>query len=207
MKGVSNALKRALGLTVALLVMACGPRFESEESCQFVQNSYGQRVSWNGQLPVKFYIHSSVPEKFHGAIRGAMAEWDQALGSRPLFEVAGTISHGSKSVKDGANVIYMLSQWDTENGSEQARTSMFWKGTQIQEADIQLNGESFDFFTGESAIQGEIDLESLMVHEFGHALGLTHSSIQKSVMASRLASATLRREPTKDDMDSLRCEY
>ena len=192
---------------VFLTLQACGPRVQPEESCQFVQNSNGQRVSWKGDLPVKLYIHESVPVQYREAVASALGRWDEALGSRSIFQLAGVINQGTEPVQDRVSVIYWRDRWDGQKAGEQARTTVFWKGNQILEADVQINAQDFNFSTGAHALSGAVDIESLFVHEFGHVLGLAHSAIEGSVMATRLASGVLRRSPSKTDLDSLRCEY
>ena len=186
---------------------ACGPKFESEEACQFVQNGIGQRVSWNSALPVKVFIHESVPREYYSSVESALRRWDSALGSRPLFVLGGVVNHGDAPVQDGASVIYWRESWLGGQVGEQARTTVFWEGSQIQEADIQFNARDFEFFSGDQVINGAVDFESLLVHELGHLLGLSHSAKDRSVMVTRLSSGVLRRVPAKTDVDSLRCEY
>lgn len=194
-------------IAMVLFLQACGQKLESEEECNFVQNSLQQRVSWNAQLPVQLYIHSSVPPQYYGAIQSAMNQWDQSFGSRRMFEIAGVISQGTRAVQDGVSVIYWRSQWDGQRSNEQARTTIFWRSDQIQEADIQINDQDFSFSWSDPPTEGTVDIESLFLHELGHVLGLSHNRETGSVMATHLASASLRRKPVKTDIDSLRCEY
>ncbi len=53
----------------------------------------------------------------------------------------------------------------------------------------------------------KIDLQSVALHEFGHALGLKHSSVSESVMFSGYKRGTVRREPAADDLAGLRAIY
>lgn len=105
-------------------------------------------------------------------------------------------------------MIYWMNQWEDDRRTEQARTTVYWTGDRIYEADIRINGEFFNFYGGDGAESfSGVDMESLMVHEFGHVLGLSHNDGKGTVMAVTLSSGTLRRTPGKDDLDSLRCEY
>lgn len=199
--------KICLFISLAFILEACAPSRESEESCEFVQNSFGQRVSWNSKVPVKVFIHESVPQEFFGAIEAAMKKWDNALASRPLFVLGGIVNGPNHPVQDDATIIYWKEDWTGDKVGEQARTTVFWKENQIKEADIQVNARDFHFAWQEGPVNGAVDIESLLVHELGHVLGLAHSKGPASVMATRLSSGTLRRVPSKTDLDSLRCEY
>lgn len=200
-------------LTLTLLLMTvfgvgCGRKLEPENSCNFVQNGQMQRVSWKSQQLIDIYIHEGVPEQYYPAIQAAMAEWENKL-KRPVFRLVGIAEAGSVGgEKDGRNIIYYMDDWEADKPNEQGRTTIYWLGDIIYEADIRINGSgSFSFFTGEAAVSGAVDMESLMVHEFGHVLGLQHNDLVPSVMATTLASATFRREPKPVDVESIRCEY
>ena len=191
----------------ALLFQACAEKPQPEESCNFVQNSLKQRVSWENDVPVVFYIHRSVPGPFFGAIEQAIEEWNIKAG-RELIKIGGWTNSGEKPEKDGANIVYWLNSWEKDRPFEQARTTIYWSEDRIYEADIRVNSKNFNFFWVEDPIVGHVDVQSLLLHEFGHALGLAHApNTQESVMVTTLASATLRREAQSVDLSSLSCEY
>jgi peptidoglycan hydrolase-like protein with peptidoglycan-binding domain len=47
------------------------------------------------------------------------------------------------------------------------------------------------------------DLQSVLVHELGHIIGLDHSSIPDSIMYPGIASGVARRSPTRDDITAV----
>ncbi len=203
---VSNRKPRKLWWIAILgFLAACAPKLEPESSCNFVQNSQEQRVSWKGNVPIEFKVHKSVPVEYRGAIYLAAAAWELRTGQR-LFEFKGIDYSDKPAKKDGSNVIYWLEEWDSSKESEQARTTIYWKLDRIEEADLRINAENFTYFTDEIDA-GTVHLKSLVVHELGHVLGLKHNEKEGSVMNSILANFALRDEISDHELDSFKCEY
>ena len=188
-------------------VVACAPKMNPEKDCGFAQNAYGERISWDGKIPVAFYVHESVPEKFYPVIEKAMRQWEQSTGLK-LFIIAGYGYKGSAEPKrDGANVIYFMNTWEPDKINEQARTSIYWEGSSIKEADIRINEKDFDFYDGVTVNSKAVHFESLMIHELGHVLGLAHQEQGNTVMDAHLHSNTERTVISNSDVESIRCEY
>lgn len=186
---------------------SCGRKLEPEEGCNFVQNNQLQRVSWKGQFPIELYIHESVPENYISAIKGAAAQWEYKLG-HPVFKLIGVLGGANTGgEKDDRSAIYYMNTWDPSQKREQARTTIYWLGDIINEADIKINAANFSFFEGDQVEMDSVDMQSLLVHELGHVLGLQHNDIVPSVMATTLANATFRRTPKPADVASVQCEY
>lgn len=205
-------MRQGLRLIVSLLIIAaisqaCARRMEPQESCNFVQNSNLQRVSASKSSPLRFYVHSSVPQEAYPAIEAAIQTWNSAIGGKNLITIVAWGSGGGAPARDGYSTIYWSNTWEPNKPNEQARTTIYWTNDQIYEADIRLNDFHFDFYLGSDPVFNGVDLQSLIVHELGHALGLSHISSQQSVMEQSLASGKPRRELEKVDIDSLRCEY
>jgi predicted Zn-dependent protease len=191
---------------IGLGLQACAQKPSPEESCNFVQNGDQQRVSWGSDTPVVMYIDSSVPEQYFNAIRSAADTWNRTVG-REVLKIGGWTQTNGIPAQDGANVIYLLRNWEADKPNEQARTTVYWANDRIYEADVRINAKNFEFFTNEQPVVGEVDVESLVLHEFGHVLGLAHNTSSQSVMAKSLANATLRRKIGDIDTSSVKCEY
>lgn len=202
-------IRKMLALSVliatAVALQACGAKKSPEESCNFVQNGEQQRVSWGAQVPVVLYVDRSVPSVYYDPIVNAVTEWNRRVG-REVMKIGGWAVTAGQPVQDGQNVIYMLSDWEIEKANEQARTTVYWAGDRIYEADIRINDRNFDFSWGEPQVE-KVDMESLILHELGHVMGLAHSATPQSVMARSLPNATKRRELSAADQNSIRCEY
>lgn len=198
-------LGAALLLTSALLIQACAPKSQSD--CGFVQNSYGERVSWKSEGPVTMRIHESVPAEYVAAIQSAADTWERSVGHKlfiiDINRVAGPIAPH----KDGTNIIYFMDTWEANRSTEQARTSIYWNGDQIAEADIRVNAKDFRFYWNGGKTAAAVNFEALILHEMGHVLGLKHKDSGGSVMATYLPSGVDRTQLSSTDLSDIRCEY
>jgi hypothetical protein len=196
---------------VALGMQACSRALPPQEACNFVQNPEQQRVSWNKRLPIPLKLHSSVPPEAYAAIDRAVEEYNRDLGGgNEMFRIIERGTPGDlEPRKDGTSMIYWFTTWDANRPTEQARTTIYWTGVQIFEADIRINAtpSKFKYYFGESTTFADLDLTSLLVHELGHALGLAHNSASGSVMNYSLNDGQERRKLGSIDLNSLKCEY
>lgn len=193
-------------LACVLAIQACAQKLSPQEGCNFIVNSQQQRVSWNNRAPVTLYIDRSVPSSFYTAIQNAANDWNRQLG-HPVLQIGGVTSQASLPGRDGVNVIYWSNYWENDRPWEQARTTVAWLADQIQDADVKVNALNFRYSAADQPMLGSVDFESLMVHEFGHVLGLIHSDDQDSVMQKSLPDDYLRRVPSDYDIRSAQCEY
>ena len=201
---------RLLTITIVLAFLlglqACAQRLSPQDDCNFIVNSQKQRVSWQGRGPVVLYIDTSVPAEFYSAIQNAAAGWNRQLG-RDVLRIGGVTSRASLPGRDGYNIIYWSNYWERDRTYEQARTTVAWLGDQIQDADVKVNAIDFRYSALNQPVAGYVDFESLMVHEFGHVLGMVHTDNHSSVMVKSLPNDYLRRQPSDFDITSAQCEY
>lgn len=181
--------------------------FGSVDACNFVQNSQGVRISWKSSVPAHFIITSSVPAKYDAAIIKAAETWN-ARKRMTLIEVHRDNNYPPTAANDGTNGIYFLNSWDSSETKEQGRTAIKWDISKIRDADIKINAQNFKFFLeGDTDKSGKVSIESLILHEMGHALGLKHIGDESSSMQPYLAAAVSRNVPGDVDINSLNCEY
>lgn len=196
-------------------ITACAPK--KSEDCGFVQNVYGQRISWKTSAPIQVYVSSSVPVALRPAIHRAAASWEQSLGHKVFEVIEETTTEPSQPGRDKKNGIYFLSQWESDRKSEQGRTSVYWAGDEIQEADIRINSADFVYYdqnpqqlvrtTTSNKASAGYNFEALILHELGHFLGLKHRENGGTVMAKELAAYTDRVALASVDVNSVQCEY
>ena len=196
----------AVGLVVifGLALQACSPK--NQDECGFVQNVYGERISWKSDVPIHIQIHKNFPEEYVGAVNAAADSWNRNLGKRIIEVTKERYTGPEQAQKDNVNVIYFYKTWEEDRPTEQARTSVYWIGDLIKEADIRINGK-FNYYWNQNEKSGDVNIEALLVHEMGHVLGLKHKDTGGSVMATYLASNTKRNQLAETDMSSLKCEY
>lgn len=204
---MKKKLTTLLLIALAFGIQACSPKKKAEKDCGFVQNVYGERISWKTGSPIVINIHESVPPQYYPAIEAAIKDWEVTSG-KSLFKIgAYGVSGPVKPRQDGVNLIYWMDDWEANKTSEQARTSVYWVGNEIKEADIRINHKNFDYYVEKPASSSDVHFTSLLVHELGHVLGLKHKDGQNSVMATYLSSLVKRDVVATTDLSSLSCEY
>lgn len=178
---------------------------EAQASCGFLQNSYGQRVSWKQTSPVLFYIDAQFSADEEKAMISAAKKWELVVG-RPLATFQRITGDVWAPSVDGRNTIYSLNDWPSSQANQQAVTNLYWASNHIVEADIKVNKKYFSYFFDQTQSTA-VHFESLMIHELGHALGLLHNSEAPTVMWPVLALGQVRDTISSKDQGNIECEY
>lgn len=207
---------RVFLLASVILLSACAPnrffeafqpQYKPQEDCGFVQNVYGERISWKGRYPILIQVHESVSSEMYSSISQALENWEKVVGKKMFQVVNWSVKGPLVPRQDGVNTIYNMSEWEEAKHTEQARTSVYWVGDQIKEFDIRINSKDFRFYADVPQNGHDVHLPSLFVHEIGHGLGLKHKDSDGSVMATYLSSNVSRSEIAKTDIQTMSCEY
>lgn len=133
-------------------------------------------------LPISFTIDSSMSDKDVDGVLNAAYDWNEALGREAI-----------RIVPRNGFVVRKLSPSNFTAGQE-AVTHVQYSGSYIVWVGIDVN-----------QLYTTVDIESLMIHEFGHAMGLAH--IKGTVMDPYLGTNEIRRTVDPQSIEAVRCLY
>lgn len=146
--------------------------------------------------PVYIGPGSNFPREWVPALKAAVLKWK--MDDRYLL----IYSEDYPVVK-----INVLNNWPTTHQSnQQAYTSIFWSAGFTIRSEVFINKEDFKFCL-ETCLYDEVHLESLLVHELGHVLGLKHRPQGSGVMEPYLGYQTIRNVPTYGELNVLHGVY
>lgn len=144
------------------------PNWEDFKNPYLAKNQLGQVMK--PKLPLTMYLDSSIPKnrlnRFYSAAQSINA--DLRIEAIILKKAEKKTDANYRSF-DGINTIYWVDETNflyKENENEQAQALLFWMGKEIFEIDIRFNPKRHDF--------SQLNIESLIRHEFAHALGFDH---------------------------------
>ncbi len=180
--------------------------------------SSGDRVRWKESC---FYytLHEdgsdNIPmEALRKAIRASFDTWEDVDCSYFYFEETeedATCSPiGFDLKKSNMNLlVWREDDWHVDSDHDRsvmALTTLSYddKSGRILDADIEFNGEIFDFSVDGEA--GMADIQNTATHEIGHTIGLEHTSNRDATMAPTAETGdTDKRTLHKDDINGI-CE-
>src|SRR5262249_44780567 len=131
---------------------------------------------------VTYYVN---PQSIYVSANAAISAAQQAASgwrtqtNANINLVYGGTTNGSSLVANSKNEVFFRSG---SNGSLVAETYYWWDGSgRLFDADIVLYEGAYQFFTGSGCVGG-VYVEDVLIHEFGHVLGLAHSSVPGATM-------------------------
>ena len=139
------------------------------------------------------------------AIQQAAAIWKQQSNANVAWRYAGTTS-GSALKMNYKNEVFFR---NATSGSAVAVTHYWYNSSnRFLDTDIVFYEGAYKFFVGSGCLKG-IYVENVAVHEFGHALGLKHSSVSGASMQPKMPGYCDRSQLSlaSDDISGIRKIY
>lgn len=172
---------------------------------------FSSRAKWTGPLRWK-YNHANAPASLGdkaaivAQIRKSLDKWSSQCGITYIYEGETSIApettvedpqHGAQP--DGVSVV----GWGATDPSLGAWTYAWYRqnggANEIFDADVTLSNAN---------VVSLADLDRLMTHEWGHAMGLDHSDTNAALMAGPpFTSYNALVTPQDDDLRGCRCQY
>jgi hypothetical protein len=163
--------------------------------------------SWP-QPRTSYFVNAANQDNLSGdaaiaAVRAGAEVWQQQSGAF-RFEYGGP----STLTVAGNDAINLVLFRNASSGSAIATAYWWTSGSRILEADIVFWDAAFRFFAGSSGCTGGFYIEDIAAHEFGHALGLGHSTASTATMYPSAGSCDSGlRQLDGDDIAGVRALY
>lgn len=136
------------------------------------------------------------------AMTNGASAWGQQ-GAAFAFTYGGGSTAGTGACGGGGTDGFNTVGWSAQSSSVLAVTCSWFSGSNAIEFDMQFDNDGSWTWTSGTPTGGQIDLQSVALHEFGHALGLGHSAVNAAVMYPSISAGTMKRTPQPDDIDGL----
>jgi len=140
---------------------------------------------------------------FRNAIQAAATSWNSVASADFALTYAGA-TNATQTGYNGVNEVLFMHKGRKERA---AAAQVWYRADQtIVEADIWINDDFAWNATGTPSAT-EVDLQSALLHEFGHWLILGHFTDAKAVMFARLTTGTLKRDLQQPDIRGISAIY
>lgn len=149
------------------------------------------------------------------AARACFGQWQSVPGSILKFEEGGLAGPGVDIKEDGTNVIFWAKSstlvnggFDDIHGLKGYTVTTFLSDNTMLEADIVLNGTEFGWFSDfNDTERADSFVESVLLHEIGHLIGLDHSPVGGATVTLGGPGVDTEAGLSSDDIAAVRALY
>jgi len=172
--------------------------------------AYSTFAHW-ASSPVTFYVNPVNADVSQAAavagLQTGMDVWNTQSGSSFRYQYGGTATD-TATAYDNRNVVFFR---NVSNGSTIATTYSWWSSSkELLDSDIIFWDGGFTFFVGSGCgvVPNAAYIEDIAAHEFGHALGLNHSTSTDATMyPSYSYCSSAFRTLASDDINGAKALY
>ena len=219
-----NLTKKFTFLLIFTAIVACKPadeeQFLRKETSAYTSGLPPAKWANNSVFPINLQISTDFASEEASVIGNASTSWSESVDdSIQFFETSSSttpLDQNLSSYKDSTYGVYKLTTWPTELPAMALAVTQIYgihkdiggnnERIEISHADILVNYEYFTFSTDDS---WGYDLESVILHEMGHFLGLYHEENPSidSVMYPTISRYNINRTPHEIDEENLNSKY
>jgi hypothetical protein len=218
-------MKVALLALNLMILSACNPAKTTQADLTSANINKSAPYMWSSTaLPRDFKISDDFSPSEVTNIKSVTGAWETSVQNKKNFfnddqktpEISSPNLNLDAIGDDNINGIYKITSWPLSLSSGAlAVTQIFGRRlnvgasneyVRIEHADILINENLYDFRTGDSGSGGSFDLRTVVLHELGHFLGLSHK-YGNTVMVPSITSGTNIRTPTSIDATDMADKY
>lgn len=169
----------------------------------------------NVSLPITIKVPTGIDSGRLLALFSVKDKWNEALGQTAIIMEQDTPNQQYTGIYDSLDdmiyaITFQYDSWFSGYDTTLAITLTRTYGTTIVNADILFNYFSYPFDTQTPVPSDRMDFESILLHEMGHLLGLSHISVQDdpaSTMNPTFGFGEMKRELSIYDYQAIRNKY